>query len=62
MPIDRQIRYAVGVGYQLTERLNVVGVFEYVDLGDAKISSSTLRGHYEDNRIIAFALHASYRF
>ena len=47
---------------QLTERINVGGAFEYVDLGNAKINSSTLQGDYQDNRMIAFALHVGYRF
>ncbi len=62
MPVDRQIRYAIGVRHQLTERINVGGAFEYVDLGNAKINSSTLQGDYQDNRMIAFALHVGYRF
>ena len=41
LPMDRQIRYAVGAQYQWSERLNVGGAFEYIDLGDAKIDDPT---------------------
>ncbi len=63
MPIDRQIRYAVGVQHQLSDRLSVGGALEYVDLGDAKIdNSAALKGEYKDNYFIAFALNMSYKF
>ena len=36
---------------------------QYVDLGDAKIdNSATLKGEYDDNYFIAFALNMSYKF
>jgi long-chain fatty acid transport protein len=63
LPMDRQIRYAVGVQHQLSDRMSVGGSLEYVDLGDAKIdNSTTLKGEYQDNHIIAFALNLSYKF
>lgn len=62
LPIDRQIRYAIGVQHQLTDRINVGGAFEYIDLGNAKINSDTLKGDYQDNRAIAFALNLEYVF
>jgi long-chain fatty acid transport protein len=62
LPIDRQIRYAVGVQHQLTEKMSLGGAFEYIDLGDAKIRSDSLRGDYEDNRILALSINLSYKF
>ncbi len=63
LPMDRQIRYAIGAQYQWNERMNVGGAFEYIDLGDAKIDDPTLlTGEYEDNRIFMFALNFSYQF
>jgi long-chain fatty acid transport protein len=62
LPIDRQIRYAVGVQHQLTEQLNLGGSFEFMDMGDAKIKSDSLRGDYQDNRVIAFAVNLNYKF
>ena len=63
LPMDRQIRYAVGAQYQWNERINVGGAVEYIDLGDAEISnSSLLKGEYDTNRVIMFALNFGYKF
>lgn len=62
LPMDRQIRYAVGVQHQLTDQMSLGGSFEYIDLGDAKIRSNTLQGDYQDNRILAFSVYMSYKF
>jgi long-chain fatty acid transport protein len=62
LAIDRQIRYAVGAQHQLTENLNIGGAFEFIDMGDAKIKSDSLRGDYSDNHIFAIAVNLSYKF
>ena len=63
LPMDRQIRYAVGAQYQWSERMNVGGAFEYIDLGDARIDDPTLlTGEYETNRIFMFAFNLGYQF
>jgi long-chain fatty acid transport protein len=38
MPIDRQIRIALGAQHQLSETMTVGGAIEYADLGSARIS------------------------
>jgi long-chain fatty acid transport protein len=63
LPMDRQIRYAVGAQYQWSERLNVGGAFEYIDLGDARIDDpDLLTGDYQENRIIMIAFNLGYKF
>jgi long-chain fatty acid transport protein len=63
LPADRQIRYAVGVQHQLSDRMTVGGALVYADLGDSKIdNSATLKGEYDDNYFIAAALTFSYKF
>ncbi len=63
LPVDRQIRVAVGAQYQLSERMNVGGAFEYIDLGDAKINNPiSLIGNYQDNRIFMLAFNLGYKF
>ncbi len=63
MPIDRQIRYAIGAQYDWSDRLAIGGSFVYADMGDAKIdNSSLLRGDYDDNRIFFLALNMRYTF
>ncbi len=63
LPMDRQVRYAVGAQYQWNERMTIGGAFEYIDLGNARINDPTiLTGEYVDNRIFMFALNLSYEF
>ena len=63
LPMDRQIRYAVGAQYQLNERLKIGGAFEYIDLGDAPIDAPRiLTGEYDTNRVFAFGFNVSYQF
>jgi len=62
MPIDRQWRFAVGSQYTLNDRWRLGGSVVYVDLGDADLDSASVSGKYQDNRILAFALTAGYKF
>jgi long-chain fatty acid transport protein len=51
VPIDRQIRYAVGAQYQWSERLGLGLAFEYADYGSAEIENELLLGDYSSNDI-----------
>ncbi len=63
LPVDRQLRYAVGAQYQWSERLNLGGNFEYIDLGDAKINNDrTLKGDYRRNEVFFVSLNANWKF
>jgi len=63
LPIDRQIRYAIGAQHQWTDNIKFGAAFEYMDMGDAKIDDPTmLTGEFEDNRIFALAFNLSYGF
>ena len=62
MPIDRQVRYALGAQYKWNERVSVGGQFEYADYGSAKIDNSLLRGEYDKNAITFFAVNANWKF
>ncbi len=63
MPIDRQLRYAVGTQYQWSEKVSVGGAFEYLDYGKAEINKPLLlRGKYEKNNIVFVALNANWKF
>ncbi len=63
MPMDRQLRYAVGTQYQWSEQLNLGGSFVYADYGKAKINNNnTLKGDYKHNDLFFFALNASWTF
>ena len=63
LPVDRQLRYAGGVQYDLTERVNIGAALEFVDLGDAKIDNARqLIGDYEDDHAVFFGLNFGYKF
>ncbi len=63
LPMDRQIRVAIGAQYQWNERVRVGGAFEYIDLGEAKINDpALLKGKYKTNRIFMAAVNLGYQF
>ncbi|MDJ0969170.1 MAG: outer membrane protein transport protein, partial [Kiloniellales bacterium] len=62
MPIDRQMRFAVGVQHQMSQSMTLGGSFEFIDLGDGKIDGDTLRGDYQDNYALFVAVNASWKF
>jgi len=66
VPIDRQIRYAIGAQYEKNERLTIGGALEYVDLGDAEIDNSNpingLKGTYKSNDLFAFTINFNWKF
>jgi long-chain fatty acid transport protein len=62
MPIDRQIRYALGAQYKLSDKVSLGGAFEIADYGDAEIDNTLLKGKYKDNNIYFFGFHVNWRF
>ena len=62
MPMDQQLRFAVGAQYKWNEKLSLGGAFEYAHYGDAKINSSLLRGDYDRNDLFFFAVNANLKF
>jgi long-chain fatty acid transport protein len=62
MPMDQQLRLAVGAQYKWNEKFSLGGAFEYACYGDAKIDSSLLRGHYDWNDLFFFAVNANLKF
>jgi long-chain fatty acid transport protein len=63
LPLDRQLRYAVGTQYQWSERLSLGGNFEYIDLGKAKINNDNLlKGDFKKNEIFFVGLNANWKF
>lgn len=65
MPIDAQVRVAVGGQYAWNKRLTVSGALEYAFLGDAESSDTSrfgLIGDYSRNDIFIFSIHANWRF
>ena len=68
LPVDRQIRAAAGVQYDLTEHYRLGLAYEYVNLGSAPIETTrgplagTLQGEYDTNMLNVVGLTIAYRF
>ncbi len=56
MPVDRQVRYAAGARYQLSESMTIGGYVNYVDLGSAKIRTDFWGGEYKDNNLLQLSV------
>jgi long-chain fatty acid transport protein len=68
LALDRQIRLATGLQYDLNKDVTIGGAYEYIDLGDAGIDRNDgplrgpLRGEYDPNAIHVFALNLIWRY
>ena len=68
LPVDRQLRFAAGVQYDLTENYRLGLAYEFVDLGSAPIDTTrgplagTLQGDYGTNMLNVVGLTIAYRF
>ena len=59
MPIDEQIRIAVGAQDDWSERVKVGGAFVYADYGDAKVKNPMAVREYEKNAIYFLAFYVN---
>lgn len=68
LPLDRQVRYGLGVRHQWRDDVTLALTYEYLDLGDNKLSNTltgglaapgTVSGDYDPNRVhfIAFTIN-----
>lgn len=68
MPLDRQIRYAIGAQYEYSHDITLSAAYELLDAGKAKVEQSglprqgSLRGEFETNFIHIFNINASWKF
>jgi long-chain fatty acid transport protein len=62
MPVDRQLRYAVGVLHNWSEKLTIGTQLEYIDAGSANINSSNLLGEYDKNNIIVASISFNWKW
>ena len=62
LPVDRQVRYAFGTRYTLSDSLNVGGYVNYADLGSAKIESKRWGGEYQDNGALQLVANLNWTF
>lgn len=62
LPVDRQIYYAVGTRYQMSDTFTMGGYINYADLGSAKISNPRFGGEYHDNSMVQLMVNATWTF
>ena len=68
LALDRQIRYAGGVQYDLSKSATLGAAYTLISTGDAPLNQDggllrgTVVGHYRPNFIHAIGLNFSYRF
>jgi long-chain fatty acid transport protein len=68
LPLDRQIRYAAGVQYDLTQATTLGLAYTLISTGDAPVNQDagrlrgTVVGHYRPNFVHAIGLNLSHRF
>ncbi len=62
LPVDRQMRFAVGAEYAWSPTMTIGGSFVYADFGDGEIDRTFLKGDYEENRFLFFGLYSKWRW
>jgi long-chain fatty acid transport protein len=62
LPVDRQIRYALGTRYQLSDTMTIGGYFNYADLGKARIESAKWGGDYKRNNAPQVMANLNWKF
>ncbi|WP_198264106.1 OmpP1/FadL family transporter [sulfur-oxidizing endosymbiont of Gigantopelta aegis] len=68
LPLDRQIRYALGAQYELSKDITVSGAYELMDAGKASVNQAGLArqggldGEFKTNFIHIFTINASWKY
>ncbi|MCB1695364.1 MAG: outer membrane protein transport protein [Halioglobus sp.] len=62
LPLDRQLRYALGAQYQMIKNLTVGGYINYADLGKARVATRFFGGDYQENGVLQLMMNANWTF
>jgi long-chain fatty acid transport protein len=68
LPVDQQLRFGIGLLYDITEDYRLGFAYEYVSLGKAEINTTrgplagTLQGDYESNSLNVIGFTVSHKF
>ncbi len=62
LPMDRQIRVAIGAQHEWSETVTVGAAFEWANYGSAPINNTLLIGDYSRNEIFFFAINVNWKF
>lgn len=60
-PIDRQLRYAIGVQYDWSEFTRIGLSFVWIDLGNARVNTGFVKGEYEKNDVFLFGVNVNWK-
>jgi len=61
LPVDRQVRYALGTQYSWLENIDVGAAIVYGDMGDSSIKNDRLVGDYSDNDLVFVAFSFNWK-
>lgn len=61
LPVDRQVRLALGTQYHWMENIDLGAHVVYMDLGDADIKNDKLLGDYKDNDVVMIAFNFNWK-
>lgn len=56
IPVDQQIRFALGFQHDLNDAITLGASFVYVNLGDAEVRTGNVRGDYKNNDLFILGL------
>ncbi len=62
LPVDKQIRYAVGAQYAISDALTVGGYVNYMDLGSAQITAERFGGDFDYNNATQLIANVNWTF
>lgn len=61
LPVDRQVRYNVGTRYAYSDTIVLGGIFNYTDLGSARIDAPLWSGDYGKNELVQFSIFVNWK-
>jgi long-chain fatty acid transport protein len=62
LPVDRQIRYAFGARYAMSDTLSLGGYIDYTDLGKGRIAAKNFGGEYQNNGVLGLSANVNWTF
>ena len=62
LPMDRQIRVAIGAQHEWSETVTVGAAFEWANYGSAPINNTLLIGDYSRNDLFFFTINVNWKF
>ncbi len=62
LPVDRQIRYAFGTRYAMSDTLSLGGYIDYTDLGKGRIAANNFGGEYQNNGVLGLSANVNWTF